>query len=140
MQEQPKPTPPDVDGYLLKLKHKQSLLGSWNRRYFRVNAEEETLEYFRTKPTEGSDQRPDFSMPLHSITSVHKFDELSFQIESTDRALFLRAESAAEHSCWLEALQTYTAERQKYKQWRVAYEAQRSYEATDETWEEIKIT
>lgn len=72
---------------------------------------------------------------------MRKFDERSFQVETPERAFFLRAESAAEHTCWVTALQTYTAERQKYKQWRVASEAQRNYEGKEEeVWEEIKIT
>ena len=44
-----RPVPPDIEGYLLKLKHKPSTFSSWNKRYFKVNPEAETLVYFNSE-------------------------------------------------------------------------------------------
>jgi hypothetical protein len=47
--ERQPPPPPDLEGHLDKLKHKTSLLGSWNKRYFVVDARTRCLLYFNTK-------------------------------------------------------------------------------------------
>jgi hypothetical protein len=73
-----KPNPPDIDGYLSKLKHKQSLFGSWNKRYFRVNGE--NLEYYKTKPKNNSDEEPSGVIDLSLIHAVRRFDGTSFQV------------------------------------------------------------
>jgi hypothetical protein len=42
-EERSPPKPPEMEGYLDKLKHKSSIFGSWNRRYFVVDPEEPTF-------------------------------------------------------------------------------------------------
>ena len=62
------PSPPDLDGYLSKLKHKQSLFGSWNKRYFKVNIETNELEYYKQKPAgSGSGEVPSGLIDLSSL-------------------------------------------------------------------------
>ncbi len=99
-----KPIPPALDGVLLKLKHKSSIFGSWNKRYFRINKENETLEYFNDKSY--VNKAPSFSMPLKSIKSIRKFDDCSFQIEG-DKGVFLKAASIAEQTSWVDELNQY---------------------------------
>ena len=106
------PKVPDLDGYLLKLKHKLSLFGSWNRRYFKVNAATRSLEYYQTK------EAPQCSKAIHldAIQSISKFDELTFQINAGGSGTFmLKAESMAEYTCWFNGLQTYIDERKQYE-------------------------
>ena len=73
------PTPPDIDGYLSKLKHKQSFFGSWNKRYFLVNSQTKKLEYYTTKPTNSS-QKPSGEIDLNLIQSIRNFDDNAFQV------------------------------------------------------------
>lgn len=75
-----KPAPPDLDGYLSKLKHKQSLFGSWNKRYFKVNKDSEHLEYYKTKPKDSSGEEPSGQIDLSLIHAVRRFDGNSFQV------------------------------------------------------------
>lgn len=106
------PKAPDLDGYLLKLKRKLSLFGSWNRRYFKVNAATRMLEYYQTKDA------PRYSKAIHldAIQSVSKFDELMFQINAGGSGTFmLKAVSMAEYTCWLNGLQIYVDERKQYE-------------------------
>ena len=49
------PIPPELDGYLLKMKHHHSIFGIWNTRYFRVNKENACIEYFGSKEESQSD-------------------------------------------------------------------------------------
>ena len=106
------PTAPDLDGYLLKLKHKLSLFGSWNRRFFKVNASTHALEYYQTK------EAPECSkaIKLDAIQSISKFDNLTFKIYAGGCGTFmLKAESMAEFTCWYNGLQSYIDERKKYE-------------------------
>jgi len=48
-QVQTLPEPPDLEGYLDKLKHKTTILGSWNRRFFVVDAASRALVYYHSK-------------------------------------------------------------------------------------------
>lgn len=74
------PIPPDLDGYLSKLKHKQSIFGSWNKRYFKINQESYQLEYYPHKPTAG--EEPSGIIDLNLLHAVRKFDGYSFQVFS----------------------------------------------------------
>ena len=44
-----RPVPHPSEGYLLKLKHSPSTMSSWNKRYFKVDPQNETLSYFNTE-------------------------------------------------------------------------------------------
>lgn len=52
------PAPPDLEGDLSKLKHKTSMLGSWNRRYFRVDAPTRSLRYYNNRQDYERGERP----------------------------------------------------------------------------------
>ena len=43
------PTAPDLEGTLDKLKHKTTILGSWNKRYFIIEASTARMLYYNTK-------------------------------------------------------------------------------------------
>jgi hypothetical protein len=75
-----KPLPPDVDGYLEKLKHKRSIFGAWTRRYFRVNVSDDRLEYFKSKQQCIDDADPLGIIDLNELSAVRKFDTTSFQV------------------------------------------------------------
>ena len=106
------PEAPDLDGYLLKLKHKLSLFGSWNRRYFKVNDTAGTLEYYQSKEAEQYSK----AIKLDAIQSISKFADLTFQINAGGSGTFmLKAESMAEYTCWFNGLQCYLGERKKYE-------------------------
>ncbi|CAM9409551.1 unnamed protein product, partial [Choristocarpus tenellus] len=103
------PAPPDIEGYLDKLKHKKRFfLSNWTRRWFVVDAATLQLEYFaeRTDADKGIVQ-PSGAISLNEISSVWAFDEYCFQIESPKRTLMLRADSKAQQTCWLRALEKY---------------------------------
>ena len=77
-----KPVTPDLEGYLDKLKHKVTMFGSWNRRYFKVNVGSERLEYFASqKASEKGEVKGQIS--LANLKSAKKFDELTFQLDGT---------------------------------------------------------
>lgn len=73
------PSLPDIDGYLSKLKHKQSMFGSWTKRYFIVNPETNQLEYYSSKPSKSS-EKPSGGIDLASILSIRRFDDNAFQV------------------------------------------------------------
>ena len=106
------PNAPDLDGCLLKLKHKLSLFGSWNRRYFRVNASTRALEYYKSRETLQYSK----AIKLDAIQSVSNFEYLTFQINAGESGTFmLKAESMAEYTCWFNGLQGYVEERKQYE-------------------------
>lgn len=108
----PRPSPPDIDGYLDKLKHRQSIFGSWTRRYFRVNKDKETLEYFQSKAAATSGKNASKSISLLNLKSVEKFEEWTFRVNaSSDGVYMLRAQSQAEYTCWFTALDGYIEEK-----------------------------
>jgi hypothetical protein len=72
------------EGWLKKLKRTPPALGSsWNRRYFRLNPAELTLEYFTSKPRDkDKDQDKDKrTILLSKITCVRSIDPWTFQLE-----------------------------------------------------------
>mmetsp|Transcript_965 Transcript_965/g.966 ORF Transcript_965/g.966 Transcript_965/m.966 type:complete len:128 (-) Transcript_965:1744-2127(-) len=120
MSEPIPPTPPDIDGYLSKLKHKQSIFGSWNKRYFVVNPETCKLEYYTTKPSKINEE-PSGVIDLTLIQSIRSFDDNAFQIDAGSIVYLLRADSAAEQACWINEFERYIQERLDYEQRLVAY-------------------
>lgn len=127
------PVPPDLDGYLFKLKSKQSMFGNWTNRYFRINRMNATLEYYHKKPS-NSGAVPSKTLDLTQLKGVRKFDgnciqvkqnsgqivyyivDCALKIELVGDGVMLRAASAAEQSCWIGALQQYMDEWNEYKQ------------------------
>jgi hypothetical protein len=76
-----KPEPPDLEGYLLKMKHKQSVFGSWVKRYFKINSDLQTLDYYHGKSSaDNVDESPSKSFSLEDIKSVKKFDANCIQV------------------------------------------------------------
>lgn len=75
----PAPVPPDLDGYLYKLKSKQSIFGNWANRCFRINRMNATLEYYHKKPS-NSEMVPAKSYDLTQLKGVRKFDGYSIQV------------------------------------------------------------
>ena len=73
------PVPPDLDGYLYKLKSKQSMFGNWVNRYFRINRMNATLEYYNKKPS-GSGNAPSRTYDLTELKGVRKFDGYCIQV------------------------------------------------------------
>lgn len=105
------PVPPELDGFLLKLKANPSVFGSWVKRYFRVNPKRRTLEYFHSKPGDYDDP-PRAFVRLDDIFSVSDFGENQFQVQTNTTSFMLQAESNAELRCWVNDLSVYL-ERQR---------------------------
>eukprot|EP01041_Mallomonas_annulata_P003226 gene3226-6376_t len=119
-----KPTPPDLDGDLSKLKHKTSFFGSWTKRYFRVNPDTECIEYYKSKTASLlSPAVPLGSIDLGDLSAIRKFDGTTFQIEAGKDVYLLLAESMAEQMCWIQGLSRYIAERQDYDRWLASFKA-----------------
>jgi len=108
------PTPPELYGYLDRLKANPSIFGSWVKRYFRVNMKRKTLEYFHSEPKD-QDDAPNAFVRLADIFSVEDFGELQFQIKTKDTSFMLQASSKAEHSCWVKALSEYVESFREYE-------------------------
>lgn len=115
------PTPPELEGYMDRLKANPSIFGSWVRRYFRVNPKRKTLEYFKTDPQD-KEVTPNASVLLSDIYSVADFGELQFQIKTSDTAFMLQAGSKAELSCWVTQLSEYI---EQLREFELAQEAAR---------------
>ena len=110
------PLVPEIDGYLLKLKHHRPVLVSaWNRRYFcTVTMADGTgaIEYY----SHYKKGKPKKVILMSQITSVQKFDDLAFQINCQNQQSFLlRSESAAQLTCWVPPLQRHIQELSTYK-------------------------
>ncbi|KAG5176219.1 hypothetical protein JKP88DRAFT_249636 [Tribonema minus] len=107
------PDLPDIEGYLDKLKHRQSALtlitSSWNRRWFSINRATRQLEYFKSEQdaTGPGRMKPLGSVCLCDVTAVRQYDDTSFQIESPSRTFLLRADSRAQRIVWVDALEGY---------------------------------
>lgn len=118
-----KPIPPDLEGYLLKMKHKQSIFGSWVKRYFKVNADLETLDYFDSlNSSKRAGETPSKTFPLPEIVTVRKFDGNCIQVESRNGSLMLRTSSAAEQESWYSELHSYVELRRDYDRKVQSYE------------------
>lgn len=106
-----RPVPPEIEGYLSKLKSKYSLFGSWAKRYYRVNQSTAELEYFDNKTS----TKPIGAISLVKLTRIQRFDDTSFQIEALPTVTLLRTESQAELACWTSALEKYLDEKMRYE-------------------------
>lgn len=105
-----RPVPPEIEGYLSKLKSKFSLFGSWARRYYRLNPVTGDLDYY----SDQNSKKIAGTISLANFSKVMRFDDTSFQIESAPHVILLRAESQAELACWLQALEQYLEEKTLY--------------------------
>lgn len=92
-------------GWLLKLKRNQRLfMSTWNRRWFTI--QDGRLNWYSGKRS----KNPSGSIDLEQFTDVEPFEIggqgcFSFIIRTSDRNLFLRAESAQKLKYWKTGLQ-----------------------------------
>ena len=110
------PLVPEIDGYLLKLKHHRPVLVSaWNRRYFcTVTMADGTGALYDSHYKKAKAKK--VILMMSQITSVQKFDELAFQINcQNQQSYLLRSESAAQLTCWVPPLQRHIQELSTYK-------------------------
>lgn len=106
------PLPPEIEGYLKKLKRKTSnLTGSWNKRWFFVDPKRLEFGYSNSK----SPTAPRSSIYLNDITAVLQFDDTHFQVESRTRNFFLCGESKASTTCWVKSLEEYRKKQVEYE-------------------------
>mmetsp|Transcript_20644 Transcript_20644/g.26679 ORF Transcript_20644/g.26679 Transcript_20644/m.26679 type:complete len:236 (-) Transcript_20644:93-800(-) len=113
------PDPPDLEGFLYKLKHKsRPLLGSWNKRWFQVNPNQKALVYFRNKADASRrSHEPDGAIMLDDLMGLESFDDLSFQLETRSRTFHLKADSKIEKHGWATALEDYLLKKKEYDRW-----------------------
>lgn len=77
-----KPTIEPREGYLLKLKRNPPSIGSsWNKRYFRVNTSQCTLDYFNKKPKEGTEPKDKRTINLSKLVDIRSIDPWTIQLE-----------------------------------------------------------
>lgn len=127
------PLVPEIDGYLLKLKHHRPvIMSAWNRRFFRTVTLADGsggIEYYHNK--KGNRGKPHKLLLMSKITSVLKFDELAFQINCQDQQSYLlRTESTALLACWVLPLQRHIQELATYRAY-LQYERRQKLEQTD---------
>ncbi|CAK4197587.1 unnamed protein product [Aphanomyces euteiches] len=103
-----RPTPPEIEGYLYKMKRKSgiNLTGSWNKRWFYVDTKRREFGYSQSN-TQTTMKNSIF---LDDITAVVSFDDYCFQVESKTRKFFLKGESKAGAAVWVKTLETYRAQ------------------------------
>ncbi|CAM9897244.1 unnamed protein product [Phaeothamnion confervicola] len=118
MAAQEPPEPPELEGYLMKLKQARRMLGlglgSWNKRWFVVDSTTRQLEYFHSRADATSGAKlPAGAIPLDDVVAVRELDALAFTVEakgSSARSLLLRCESKAQRTVWTQALGTFVAQ------------------------------
>uniref|UniRef100_K3X6M0 PH domain-containing protein n=1 Tax=Globisporangium ultimum (strain ATCC 200006 / CBS 805.95 / DAOM BR144) TaxID=431595 RepID=K3X6M0_GLOUD len=114
------PPPPEIEGFLKKLKRKTSnLSGSWNKRWFFVDPKRREFGYAKTKAPDA----PKSSIYLNDITAVVQFDDTHFQVESRTRNFFLCGESKASTTCWVKSLDEYRKKMAEYEKEKARYDA-----------------
>ncbi|EEY63680.1 uncharacterized protein PITG_02148 [Phytophthora infestans T30-4] len=100
------PAPPEIDGYLKKLKRKtRSLAGNWNKRWSSWTRDVENLA---TRTTERAHR---------------EFDDTHFQVESRTRNFFLCGDSKASTACWVTSLEGYRKKLIEYEKDKIAHAA-----------------
>ncbi|CEG44068.1 hypothetical protein F443_14262 [Plasmopara halstedii] len=120
------PTPPEIEGYLKKLKRKtKSISGNWNKRWFFVDPRRREFCYADSKSSAIRS-----SIYLDDITAVVQFDETHFQVESRTRNFFLWGESKASTACWVSSLESYRKKVIDYEKDKIAYSAATEARAT----------
>ncbi|KAE8985313.1 hypothetical protein PR003_g23491 [Phytophthora rubi] len=113
------PIPPEIEGYLKKLKRKtRSLAGNWNKRWFFVDPRRREFGY-----AERRSSAPRSSIYLDDITAVVQFDDTHFQVESRTRNFFLCGESKASTACWVTSLEGYRKKLIEHEKDKLAYAA-----------------
>ena len=106
------PVPPDLEGYLMKLKRKTVMLSrNWNKRWFYIDKQKKMLAYTKND----NEHIMSGGIYLNDITAITVFNEVSFQVESRERNFFLKGESHAATSGWVKKLQKYHTHRIKYE-------------------------
>lgn len=134
------PVPPEIEGYLKKLKRKtSSLSGSWNKRWFFVDPRRREFGYAANKAPNAPRSKlrvicfPIYpttltvqiivtgSIFLDDITAVVQFDETHFQVESRTRNFFLCGESKASTCCWVSTLDEYRKKLAAYEKEKTTY-------------------
>lgn len=106
------PMPPEIEGYLKKLKRKtSSLTGGWNKRWFFVDPKRREFGYAKSK----TPNAPRSSIYLNDITAIVQFDDTHFQVESRTRNFFLCGESKASTACWVKSLEEYRRKVAEYE-------------------------
>jgi len=135
------PNPPDLEGFLYKLKHKsRPLLGAWNKRWFQIDAERRALVYFRNKSDAARyTDRPDGVIMLEDIMNIESFDNLSFQLETRSRTFHLKADTKIEKSCWTSALEGFLSQKKEYDRWQSVHAAVISTINNPEKFQEGKL-
>ena len=131
LEERTRPEPPEIDGYLDKLKsggrsdakaiistshifNIKSPIFSWNRRYFKVNKRTECLEYYTHKTS------PKCTKAIHlsDIQHATRFESCTFELNAGQSGKYmLKAQSSAELTCWVNALNDYAQRRKEYNHW-----------------------
>ncbi|GMF35360.1 unnamed protein product [Phytophthora fragariaefolia] len=113
------PIPPEIEGYLKKLKRKtRSLAGNWNKRWFFVDPRRREFGYADSRTS-----APRSTIYLDDITAVVQFDDTHFQVESRTRNFFLCGESKASTACWVTSLEGYRKKLIEYEKDKIAYAA-----------------
>ncbi|POM63488.1 Hypothetical protein PHPALM_21102 [Phytophthora palmivora] len=113
------PVPPEIEGYLKKLKRKtRSLTGNWTKRWFFVDPRRREFGY-----SDNRTSAPRSSIFLDDITAVMQFDDTHFQVESRTRNFFLCGESKASTACWVTSLEGYRKKLIEYEKDKIAYAA-----------------
>ncbi|KAG6964788.1 hypothetical protein JG688_00007548 [Phytophthora aleatoria] len=113
------PVPPEIEGYLKKLKRKtRSLAGNWNKRWFFVDPRRREFGY-----SDNRTSAPRSSIFLDDITAVVQFDDTHFQVESRTRNFFLCGESKASTACWVTSLEGYRKKLVEHEKEKIAYAA-----------------
>lgn len=107
-----RPVPPQLSGYLMKLKRKTTLMTSnWNKRWFFVDTKRREFGYSKSKDL----GTMACSIHLDEITAVVAYDDYQFQVESRQRNFFLKGESLRLTSAWVHQLDAYRLERLAYE-------------------------
>lgn len=100
--------PPSLEGWLEKKQNGR--MGQWQKRYFRVLENSNTLAYYKT---DNPSESPAGTIDLKVISDVavaekeSKTDAARFNIDTGDRVWKLRANSTSEGERWINALNSW---------------------------------
>ena len=110
------PDAPELEGYLNKLKHKSSYFGSWTNRYFKVDPQRNTLDYYSSS----SNRTPKHTINLHTLTGIQVFDKTTFELSSKTGSFLLRCKTAEEQNTWFRSFEHYIERLVSSKSFRLA--------------------
>lgn len=74
-----RPRPPILANYMYKLKHKPSYIGSWVRRYWKINIRTEALEYYTNEEESNKGTNPHKVIPIKNIIAVRSIGDYFMQ-------------------------------------------------------------